>query len=196
MTWTPVFPTGPRLISQSIVPFQQNWAFLAANIGTDHYFNTGTNTEGHHRFVQMANGGNPVIQAGMNGVSYVKVAGTAASWPFFRNADTATSVYRTVLARTDTKAIVVALNQTVIDFSVLEGTNTVIGGYVLMYDAANVNNFATMFYTWAAAGAQLQVYNVVRNGAIAAARAVGGNIIEIDATAAFTLNYQVTVCPF
>lgn len=41
MTWNAVFPTANTLISQSVTQIQANWAFIATNITTDHYFNSG-----------------------------------------------------------------------------------------------------------------------------------------------------------
>jgi hypothetical protein len=65
MTWNAVFPTGPTLISQSVNQIQTNWAFINTFANTDHYFNSGTANEGHHRFAQMIVQGADVAPGGV-----------------------------------------------------------------------------------------------------------------------------------
>lgn len=84
MTWNAVFPTGGTLISQSVTQIQNNWAFIATNISTDHYFNSGAPNEGHHKFVQLVNQGGDAAAA-VNGVFYSKVNGAGNTQPWFNN---------------------------------------------------------------------------------------------------------------
>jgi len=91
MPWNLVFPLGTDIVSQAPPFFQQNWAFLQANINTDHFFNDTVTpaNEGHHRFVKMKNfAGDPVL-AGMDGEIYIKPNPSGGTiQPFYRNATT------------------------------------------------------------------------------------------------------------
>lgn len=88
MPWNAAFPQPNDLVSQAPTPFQNNWAFLATNIGTDHYFNSGGTSEGHHRYSQYVDqAGDPALAAGCSGVVYVKDNTTAGTKQlFYRNA--------------------------------------------------------------------------------------------------------------
>ncbi len=87
MVWNAVFPLGTTQINQSVQQFQDNWAFLQTNINTDHFFNTGAPTEGHHRQVYTNNQGADPALAGMDAVIYTKAVGTSpATVPFIRTA--------------------------------------------------------------------------------------------------------------
>lgn len=84
MAWNAIFPTPATRISQSVQQIQDNWAFLQANINTDHYFNSGAPNEGHHRFVQLVDqGADPVVA--VSSVFYSKLGPGGASQPYFRN---------------------------------------------------------------------------------------------------------------
>lgn len=94
MPWNAAFPQPNDLVSQAPTPFQNNWAFLATNIGTDHYFNSGGATEGHHRYSQYVNQvTTPALSAGTSGQIFVKPNTTAGSQqPFFNNGNTSDAV--------------------------------------------------------------------------------------------------------
>lgn len=71
MAWVQLFPTNNTLISQSVNQIQQNWLFLQNNINTDHYFNSGAPSEGHHKFVHLpTQGADPAVI--LTGVVYQK----------------------------------------------------------------------------------------------------------------------------
>lgn len=71
MAWVQLFPTNNTLISQSVNQIQQNWLFIQNNINTDHFFNTGAPSEGHHRFVHLVTqGADPAVI--LTGVVYQK----------------------------------------------------------------------------------------------------------------------------
>jgi hypothetical protein len=65
MAWNAVFPTGQTLISQSVTQIQANWQFINTFANLDHYFNSGTGNEGHHKFAQMIVNGADVAPAGV-----------------------------------------------------------------------------------------------------------------------------------
>lgn len=71
MAWVQLFPTNNTLISASVNQIQQNWLFLQQNINTDHSFNTGAPSEGHHRFMHLpTQGADPAVI--LTGVVYQK----------------------------------------------------------------------------------------------------------------------------
>ncbi len=95
MVWNPNFPTQATLISQSTAQIQTNWNFIATTVGTDHFYNTvDPNENGHHKWVQMLDGGNIPVAAGMDGVVYLKTSGSVIQ-PFFRNISTILQIAKT-----------------------------------------------------------------------------------------------------
>ncbi len=85
MVWVQVFPTGATFINQSVPQFNDNWLFLQNNINTDHFFNTGGATEGHHKFMQLFDTGNPAIAGGAAGVLYATATPGGVEQTWFHN---------------------------------------------------------------------------------------------------------------
>ena len=75
MAWVQLFPTSATLVSNSVNQLQDNWLFLQNNIDTDHFFNTGAPTEGHHRYFVTQNRADPGALL-LDAMLYSKVSGT------------------------------------------------------------------------------------------------------------------------
>jgi hypothetical protein len=84
MVWVQAFPQGNTLISQSVGTFQANNLAIETYANTDHFFNTGAPTEGHHRQIQLQNLGAPPAVA-LNSAIWSQNNATGNAQPFFRN---------------------------------------------------------------------------------------------------------------
>lgn len=100
MAWVQLFPTGNTLISQSVGQIQANWLFIQNNINTDHSFNTGAPSEGHHKFMHLPTQGadQAVI---LTGVVYQKANTSGNPMLYYRTTQSginqiATGAYGTI----------------------------------------------------------------------------------------------------
>lgn len=53
MTWTLNSPDGTRSVKQNFTPMNANTAYIQNTMKIDHFWNEGTNLDGHHQFAQM-----------------------------------------------------------------------------------------------------------------------------------------------
>jgi len=92
MVWNSLWPDGTKSVKQNTVPGQQNTTYTETSMNNDHYWNIGTDEDGHHKAVQMKQFANSAVGApsdapistGMEGVMYLKsVAGRIEG--FYRN---------------------------------------------------------------------------------------------------------------
>jgi len=94
MPWNSLWPDGAKSVKANTAPGQQNTGYTETNMNKDHFWNIGTDEDGHHRAVNMMNyadtaTGAPAdapIATGFDGVFYVKqVNGRNAG--FYRNSN-------------------------------------------------------------------------------------------------------------
>ena len=124
MVWNATWPDGAQSVKQNTTPGQQNTTYIKTTQNNDHFWDFGTNEDGHHRKVSMENyedtdvgaPTDPTIPTGMDGVHYLKDA-NGRSEGFYRNASgiyqyipsflsgtvsiTSTSTYATIVAVPD-----------------------------------------------------------------------------------------------
>ena len=93
MPWVQSFPTGPTLISDSVNQIGDNWLFLQDEINTDHFFNTGAPTEGHHRYLVTENRTDPASLQ-LDAMLYSKVSGRGNELAFKNSQSVRTLVAR------------------------------------------------------------------------------------------------------
>lgn len=78
MAWSDTAPDGSQSVKANESILQGNTTYIKTTLDIDHYWNDGANTDGHHRFVQMAKsetGGtpsDPTVATAMDGVAYLK----------------------------------------------------------------------------------------------------------------------------
>lgn len=78
MVWQSTAPDGSKSVKANNTILQQNTTYTETTLNVDHYWNIGTNEDGHHKYVQMPEtqtGGtpsDPTIAAGMDLVYYAK----------------------------------------------------------------------------------------------------------------------------
>lgn len=93
MVWSSVSPDGSKSVKQNTSPMAANTVYTETNLNKDHFWNIGTDEDGHHKAINMENYADTAIGApadapiatGMDGVVYLKtVAGTVQG--FYRNA--------------------------------------------------------------------------------------------------------------
>ena len=97
MVWNSLWPDGSKSVKQNTTPGQQNTAYTENTLNNDHYWNIGTDEDGHHKSVQMKNfinsaSGAPAdapIATGMDACIYLRtVSGDDPRIQgFFRNAN-------------------------------------------------------------------------------------------------------------
>lgn len=87
MPWNSTYPDGSKSVKQNEAPGQENTTYLETIGDVDHYFDIGSNEDGHHRQVQMVEKASDLtLDTGMDGGFYLKqVAGRVEG--FYRNAD-------------------------------------------------------------------------------------------------------------
>lgn len=88
MPWNSTWPNGAVSVKQNRPTGQQNTSYIETTMNIDHYWNIGSNYDGHHKFVQMPNQASDIPLAGaMDGAIYIKTV--SASNPrvegFYRN---------------------------------------------------------------------------------------------------------------
>lgn len=181
MPWNQVFPLGTSQVSQAPPLFQQNWAFLNTNINTDHFFNTGVPTEGHHQFVQLLDQGAAALAAGMNAVLYTRGTGGSGTIqePFWTNTNVVTPVQQIPTFITGTTACPAGVQNTTI-INMAAGPQPNCMGFIQLFQQGAVNSFACAYYVWN--GANVYVTNFVTGP--------GGlvNAITNSATSRITVN--------
>lgn len=190
MTWNQVFPLGTTQISQSVTPFQQNWAFLAANIGTDHFFNTGVPNEGHHQFVQLLDQGPIALAAGMSGVLYSQATGSAnMEQPYWTNA---VGVRQIPTAITGTVAVASGpTTQLMVSLTGLPRSM----GLISAQDPNNATSFGLGFY-FRDSSPLLNIINISAGGNITGFSPLTNNGIYITTKYNGNAVYQVYTMPY
>lgn len=96
MVWNSTSPDGTKSVKQNTTPMQQNTTYTETTMNNDHYWNIGTNEDGHHKSVQMkefntsATGApdDAPIATGMDAAFYLREVSADDSriQGFFRNA--------------------------------------------------------------------------------------------------------------
>lgn len=191
MPWNAAFPQPNDLVSQAPTPFQNNWAFLATNIGTDHYFNSGGATEGHHRFSQYVDqAGDPALAAGCSGVVYVKPNTTGGTQQlFYRNASNVRQIplYHSPGVYTFGAP---GNNIPVFDFA---GTLNPCIGLFLTYRVGQASQSSALFF-WD--GATLNVTELSKSGSVTAIGSSGTNLTMSSSSGpvSYQLNF-ITLYP-
>lgn len=93
MPWNSISPDGSKSVKDNTPLMDQNTAYIEATMKIDHFWNSGTNKDGHHQFVQSpayvvgGNPADPALASGMDGEIYFrKVSSTNARIEaFYRN---------------------------------------------------------------------------------------------------------------
>jgi hypothetical protein len=162
MVWLQAFPQANTFVS-NVGQTQANWLFLQNNINTDHYFNVGNNTEGHHRYVQTSSAAAPGVAAGMSGVLFNNIQG-AQNLPQLFWQENVSNTIREVA--TLNGAAVVVINDARAPLVNLINT-PFISGIITAYDINNPINNATAFVIWAnIAGGTIYVTQLAIDGTV------------------------------
>lgn len=188
MPWNLVFPVGTDIVSQAPPLFQQNWAFLQNSIGTDHFFNTGAPTEGHHKFSQY---GNQVVAPvpAVDSVLYSQLTTlglTGSSQLFLANS-------------TNTRQVATFLGGTTVTPA---GTTTIFTGNVLqpffgwlhVVNGSVPSDYGVAFIYWNTSGT-ITVRQLFVNGSITAIAGTGPNI-RVTTSANITVVWGMYTIPF
>ena len=93
MVWNSTWPDGSKSVKQNTIPGQQNTTYTETTLNNDHFWNIGTDEDGHHRAINMLNyadtaSGAPAdapIATGMDGVFYLKTTSGRVQG-FYQNA--------------------------------------------------------------------------------------------------------------
>jgi hypothetical protein len=191
MAWVQLFPTNATPINQSVNQIQQNWLFIQNNINTDHFFNSGAPTEGHHRFVHLpAQVADPIVA--LAGVIYAK--NNASGHPrLYYNAPEGVSqiptsqIFPNILLPNAPPATDIA----VVNFA---GGNPFYG-IVWVHDIADNNNYAVAAINFIGGmGASARVAQIAVAGRITRINDAGGanTVIQLRKSAA-PMNVEVVV---
>jgi hypothetical protein len=142
MVWVQAFPTGATLISQSVAQMQANNLALQTYANTDHFFNTGAPSEGHHRQVQLQNLG-AVPAVALSSAIWSQNNPSGNSQPHFINS---TTHLDTILVGSTSGTIgpVGAGTFNVLDFTGLPKCQ----GILMINDRANYTNSAFAFVSY------------------------------------------------
>ena len=85
MTWNSVSPNGTLSVKSNTTPMQQNTTYTETTLNVDHYWNIGTEEDGHHLQVQMVKKASDLtLDTGMDGGIYLKET-TGRVEGFYRN---------------------------------------------------------------------------------------------------------------
>lgn len=180
MSWVQPFPTANTRISQSVAQIQANWLFIQNNINTDHYFNSGAPTEGHHKFVHLpTQGADPAVI--LTGVVYQKLNAVGNPRLYYRNTLSGPSQLATAY---NTTTVVPGAGNTII-MSFL-GTPRVHGIVTVVNYAAQATR-ACVFLTFDGVGAAT---NPIAVGGLITACFAAGTDLVVTTTGACTLNAQ------
>ena len=95
MTWNNPWPVGTQSVKTNLVPGQQNTDYIETYMNKDHYWDDSTNTDGHHKWMQLPQQGTPAVPTdptlatGMDGVVFAKATNVLNTYqdvqPFFMN---------------------------------------------------------------------------------------------------------------
>lgn len=97
MPWNSVWPNGNQSVKQNETPGAQNTTYTETTMNVDHFWNIGTNEDGHHQFAQMpafevgGSPGSPTLATGMDGVYFNRLKTISESvaqqdvQPYYRN---------------------------------------------------------------------------------------------------------------
>lgn len=100
MAWNSLAPDGTISVKANKTVLRDNTIYVETNMNKDHFWNIGSNEDGHHRYVQMpkfttpqlsTTPANPTLSASMDGVYYCKQKTLAESdaqqdvQPFYEN---------------------------------------------------------------------------------------------------------------
>lgn len=91
MVWNTVYPDGTQSVGANVPIGLQNTSYTKTTLNNDHFWDVGTDEDGHHRYVQMPQnqvGGtptNPTLATGMDGVMYLKETNSRVEG-FYKNA--------------------------------------------------------------------------------------------------------------
>jgi len=103
VSWNSTWPLGTVSVKQNKLTGQNNTTYVETTLNVDHFFNIGSDEDGHHQFIQspkMESGGspsNPSLATGMDGVLYFKEKTAAEAvdqqdvQPFYINEVSATT---------------------------------------------------------------------------------------------------------
>lgn len=98
VTWNTTAPDGSKSVAANNTILQQNTTYTETVQNYDHYWNIGTDEDGHHKYVQTvgyASGGtptDPTIATGMDAVYYAKLKTASEATaqqdvqPYYKNA--------------------------------------------------------------------------------------------------------------
>ena len=90
MVWSDVSPNGSISVNANTSSMQANTAYIETTMKRDHYWNEGTDEDGHHKQIQITKlSADATVDTGMNGVMYIKEASASNTRieGFYRNAD-------------------------------------------------------------------------------------------------------------
>ena len=90
MVWSDVSPNGSISVNANTSSMQANTAYIETTMKRDHYWNEGTDKDGHHKQIQITKQDSDAnLDTGMNGVMYIKEASASNTRVegFYRNAD-------------------------------------------------------------------------------------------------------------
>lgn len=97
MVWHSTWPLGTDSVRANTIPGQDNTNYIKSTMNLDHFWDSGTNKDGHHQFTQMPQSGtasvptNPALATGCDGVYYCKAKSAVESpsnqdvQPFFQD---------------------------------------------------------------------------------------------------------------
>jgi hypothetical protein len=95
VTWNSQWPIGNKSVKFNKDPGVQNTEYTETIMNLDHHWNDSTNTDGHHKWMQMPQQGTPAVPTdpslatGMDGVIFAKATDVLNSYqdvqPFFKN---------------------------------------------------------------------------------------------------------------
>ncbi len=156
MTWNSIYPDGAKSVRQNVTPGQQNTTYTQTNMNKDHFWNIGTDEDGHHRAINMENYtdtaiGAPVdapIATGMDGVFYLKQVNSRIQG-FYRNSN---GIYQFVPGFISGSASITSSYQNIV--TVPDGSY----GNIIFF--TNDANQMTAFGSYKAAGGVCQAYCV------------------------------------
>ncbi len=162
MVWVQAFPASGTNVS-NVGQTQANWLFLQQTIGTDHYFNTMDNRNGHHQFVQtLGTGADSAVAAGMNGVLYNKLQGTANIPQMFWRENVGNTIRQVPTILTGTLAYpVIKIVASIINFVGLPFTSGLFTLYMVGFPTVSWQGFVIWENT---AGGTLTVNEITSTG--------------------------------
>lgn len=176
MGWNSTWPDGSKSVKQNETTGKENTNYIKATLNIDHFFNFGTNEDGHHRFVNMIKQASDVsIATGMDGVLYLKEVSASNSRIelFYRNSD---KIYQ--LSPSYKSGSVVLTN---VGYENVDSVPAHSYGQVWLYQDSDANSFATGFFK--SGGSVVQSYTAASNSSgIAFAKGSDATNLNIKVT--------------